>query len=852
MAAISPDVKRPVESSATQDLRETKAPSINRAALLAESRSGDPRTDEDVRSLLLKSVSSGTARDELIAKGKEGAVALAKLVADRETSNGAKLVAVELLGQMGYRDSIPALEQVVKDKGSPDALRLKALESIGKLTLDGAPAVASIKETLKDPASSPEVRVAAVKSLGQVRDRAAIDVLSTLVVDEAADPALRSQAIKALETMGTRLGSPALLQVVQQTKDNNLRSEAIDALATLGERQALPAFINAIKDPSTDQGRRIELIHTLGRIGEGTEPLLKEIVLNKADDTGARVAAYGSLISLSAMAGEARLGEVVDFAKSLAKYPELPEELKDISFGVIANLDPKEGPKLIISTLEDKESPVKLRTACLEGVKALKLVEAEPSLLKIVENKEEEPYLRAAAVEALGSLKTTKGADLLVSIAKDPATDPVVANATLKALVEQKDPRVNDLLLERLGDRKGGSLTAPQMLVAVGEKRAIPLLIETIKDESRNSMERRAAIEALSAFADPVAVPALTQVLQKGDPYLAEPARTALVRLGDPSVSKELQGDLRDEKKAKDAIAPLAMSLDPAASIAVMNALQNAHKGDFKEISMKTQEGVMASGGVAAFAGRLKEGAEQVQDPQEKEKILKYADALLTASRLGVQSPFRFSPSGLTELMENRVNNKRDDRPLAIVVYPREDHNGVFSDTASEVDKLIKGGYRVMFYEVANDTEARDALKNASHLGESGEQKASLLVIGGHGDRTTISFGAGDPAAGVIEDTTKTFDLKDLELLQGVSGSLEEGGSIVLISCSNGEGKAGVDNVANLMRKAFPQAGPQRIFSAAEPTRPVELILNSSGRLEDVRFSGDDYRASSSEGSILT
>jgi HEAT repeat protein len=743
---------------------------------------------------------------------------------------------------MGYRDTLPALTDVAADRNAPDALRVKAIESLGRFTIEARGAVPLLGEIVRDTGTGVDLRRAAIKCLGDTHDRSALDALSAVAIDERQDAALRREAISSMQTIGSRLASPALLQVAR-SGPVELRDKAVDALAALGDRQALPLLIEAIQQPGTPQGRRETLLGALGGMGQESAPFLRSIVTDQTQDTGSRKAAFTSLASLASFNDRTK-NDLIVLSRDLLGRDNSPESVRELAFTVVAALDTERGSEVVFSALRDSSTPLEQRRVALEAVKIFKIAAAEQDLVTILNSSSEEVHFKAAVAETLGTLDTRSSGDTLYGFATNPSADPVLRHAAIKALVAREDPRVSDVLLEQLQNRQGGSITAPPLLATLGEQRAVDPLIEIVRNPSSDLLEREAAIEALGTLGDPRAIPALVDA--RSTPTLRQEVTTALALLGHPETSRELQLALGDPKSAPNAIATLAASRDPSAAVAVMNALQNAHRHDFKQLSMRVHEAVAASGGIEAFATRLREGAGAVTDPAQRARVLSYADALQKGNELGIESAFRLTPSGLTTLVQNRLENTRDERPLAIVVYPREDHNGVFSDMATEIDALTNSGYRVMFYEVKSDQEAIAAMRDASRIDDpSRAQRADLLVVGGHGDRTTVSFGAGDPAAGAIQDTSLSLDTGDLEQLRGVSQSVADGGAIVLISCSNGEGKAGADNVANMMRRAFPHVGENRIFSAAEPTRPVQLILDSTGRLENVIFSGDEYRADS-------
>jgi hypothetical protein len=160
-----------------------------------------------------------------------------------------------------------------------------------------------------------------------------------------------------------------------------------------------------------------------------------------------------------------------------------------------------------------------------------------------------------------------------------------------------------------------------------------------------------------------------------------------------------------------------------------------------------------------------------------------------------------------SEIVKNRILDRADGRPLAVIVYPnpRSDYNGFFKGDGPLFGQLIKEGYRVMYYEATTDRQFYSALKQAT-----GHQKARVILIGGHGSKKTLDLGGGKYWRGEIYH----LDVSDKQemLREKIGDTLEDSGAVILNSCSTGEGRETGRNLANIMREIFPQAS--RIWSA--------------------------------------
>ncbi|MDI6731936.1 MAG: hypothetical protein QME05_05105 [Candidatus Margulisbacteria bacterium] len=207
---------------------------------------------------------------------------------------------------------------------------------------------------------------------------------------------------------------------------------------------------------------------------------------------------------------------------------------------------------------------------------------------------------------------------------------------------------------------------------------------------------------------------------------------------------------------------------------------------------------------------------------------------------LSISWPNRFSREVRSELVQNRQNNQADGRPLAILIYPKHDFpqdpqkpgeytsGGVYAFTRENdiFQDLIQRGYRVMYYEAGNEAEFYASLRDGSRA-----QRASLLIVAGHGTIDSVQLGNDYFNEEQVLDLSDTVELRRNK----VPDTLAAGGAVLLFSCSTGEGKESGQNIANLLRKIFPQAAS--IAAPTVPTHPEELIFNEQGRVTGVKYS---------------
>lgn len=109
-------------------------------------------------------------------------------------------------------------------------------------------------------------------------------------------------------------------------------------------------------------------------------------------------------------------------------------------------------------------------------------------------------------------------------------------------------------------------------------------------------------------------------------------------------------------------------------------------------------------------------------------------------------------------------------------------------------------------------------------------------MLAGHGVRYETSLGAEDPAGRKGEREELYIDISDeAEMIAlRLADCLAKSSVIILYSCSTGEGREERLNVANLLKKVFPQA---TVFAPTEPTIIIGYVYNRKGKIIFVEYS---------------
>lgn len=412
---------------------------------------------------------------------------------------------------------------------------------------------------------------------------------------------------------------------------------------------------------------------------------------------------------------------------------------------------------------------------------------------------------RRQAAEVLGFVGDARGADALAQAAA--AKDPLLRFEAGRALIALKD------------------------------ERGIEPLRKLAEDPEIEQNLRRPARRILNDFAlekDPQG--AVAELLKIGNQSDIVAKLESMAREGDQRALGALGYVLNNGKP------------DPASSWRIMDAMM---RNDAQDALMNSAGGVMRAidqPGAVFLAGHFGEWLNQ--DPQRPPRFIEaleksqaiegqnispqdYAQALKDCKTLGIEYPFRYSPSLLKEITANRKDNKPDGRSLALVLVGEDDHNGALQSAGHEVRRLVEGGhYRVMLYEPASDKEWIANYREAAL-----KQKPDLVYLAVHGSADAMHYG--EARDWDNPERPHKVDLGDEERLsEQIGGLLNHGAKVVFGSCSTGFGGPEESNVATMFNRIFNEQNP-RIWAPQKDILGVvtRLVLDEQGRV-----SGVDYR----------
>ncbi len=194
---------------------------------------------------------------------------------------------------------------------------------------------------------------------------------------------------------------------------------------------------------------------------------------------------------------------------------------------------------------------------------------------------------------------------------------------------------------------------------------------------------------------------------------------------------------------------------------------------------------------------------------------------------------FDIIPSRVSEVLRNWSEDacRNDKRPIALFLQSPEDWNG--ASAGKPVDQLFRG-YRVLYAQVADEQQIKDTVLKAESI--LGDKDVDLLVIDGHGDRTTLALGDQDPSISRVENSERTLDTRDGNVLQETFRHImKDDGDILLNSCSNGKWGLFSKNLQTIVHEAIPHA---TIHAYPDPNNGV-FVLDDKGLFLNYKLTYD-------------
>ena len=373
------------------------------------------------------------ASPDVLNLGKKGAKAVARCVSDN-VDDGARIMCAELLGRIGDRSGLPALQG--------------ALE-----------------------AWNAGVRGAAVRALASIPDPSSVEPLKKIVAREDEEDANRSAALATLGALSDTNAMKAVRQVFlekpakhgddeENPKKGTLRTVAFKALWKSRHLMARGTLIGDVKSALESTDAELELAATFAaselRASAPREPRLPRMTNADARVRNRAVDAVG------------KNGDKAAASALVAFVPKVRESrmLNNIAFA-LERLDPAAFYATARELSANSQAQIRMNTAFVLG--DVKRPEGLPMLKAALEDKN--VMVRTSAVRALGQIDDRGSAALLERFVDDP--NPSLGRAAVYALYALSGMKRGDLVRKKLYDdgKPADKLEAALLLAKGGDPR---------------------------------------------------------------------------------------------------------------------------------------------------------------------------------------------------------------------------------------------------------------------------------------------------------------------------------------------------------------------------------------------
>lgn len=756
--------------------------------------------------------------------------AIVPQLCDIALSSSDTTAAKEAADLLRSKDKAGALRVAVKMFEEPQ--RYMALLNWARRVLsssDTEESIAILKKTFLDPSFPVRIR----ESIGHDSDirfspqerQALFDILK----DDQNPEDLRCGALTQLHQSNLTSADvrACALALAAQDSSTELRGYAIQTLIELPFADVLSGLQELIRQPYLQAPE----------FSEDFELLLDGLIMN-----GQAQGQHDEIIK--SLAAAARDGSFTESARVAA--------INCLSFAP----DPMV-PAFLSSILDNPLSPQKVKMSAILGLTRRDPPAALVYLQKILESqfkgqdREEFLDLLRESIRCAGGLHQS-----LARIADEQAQRRVLIllgeNADRLDVSEHYDSILEAAIL-LLEHDPGQAINAFRRLFFESKPGSAELLLrESLEDKFTYDQRLLQATKLLAACEEPGAQEIVCRLAESDDQAARLFAARALAER-DPQFSREILEQIEPSYGL-----PVELLVDALIEADSPRTRQAALELIFDDYDSWDEDAAMIVGRaldtpdkILEFAGNVESCADRADSLGGTQELRDYASALRKCPELGIESPLRLNHLTLIEAVRNRLGHSADSdkRPLALVVFPRNDDNLAFYRVSDALSELIIHGYRLMYFEAGSEKDVINALKTGTSLnGQERARPAKLIILGAHGFKKGMSFGAEDPQYVGISDESRFIDIGDeSELLEaGISRALLPGGKVVTHSCSTGAGRDEQPdnaNISNMFRRIFPQAAPGGIISPIAPASFKELEFDENNELREAHFSSPVYHS---------
>ena len=390
------------------------------------------------------------------------------------------------LGSIKDRRAIPALLNFMSINDAP--LRSIAIEQIG-LFYDSR-ALSKLNEALTD--TDITVRTSSVMALSQYREKSVISPLKSIINDP--NVSIRNYAIVGLSYTGDKSVVPIIDGCIND-KDPSVRMYALRSLVRMKVDDVIEQLFTLIEDPTSEVGSWIH--YDLSQYVDNA--IDKVIALLQSNNSEVRLRAVKTL-------REMKDNKAID-SLAIALLNDEDDKVRSQSARALGVINDKKSVGVLCKALNDNVAEVRGNSAWALG--QIRDPASLDSLRRILGDNDD--HVRIEAIRSIGLLKDVGSVDALLVAGKD--NSPLVRSEAIKALVQIGDNTAEKLFRESLGERYNSIRYASLIgLGALGNKENVKIVMPYLHSNDMDA--RNAAAEAL-AILDPKSLYRQVVILSK-------------------------------------------------------------------------------------------------------------------------------------------------------------------------------------------------------------------------------------------------------------------------------------------------------------------------------------------------
>jgi HEAT repeat protein len=354
---------------------------------------------------------------------------------------------------------------------------------------------------------------------------------------ESGSPNERYRAAIALGQLGDPKAVPALLQKLDDDdEDGGVRVAAAWSIGQIGDLNAIQGLLYTYEICPLKLHRPI--LKAIGEILGRTAP---------DDDNSREIYSRGLDTLIQAVQDDwasedtrAAAAEALGKTRDPKVIPALTEQLReDKPFEIakaaaraLRHFNDPQAVHALAQTATNKRLLREVRESAAESIGNIGNPQAVDTLIQILEDASVEYYIRDNAARALGRIGDPKAIEPLIRTLENESDSTAFSlrEAIAEALGAFHDPRVTDALVNALGSDYYTAKTASESLKKLRDRRAVEPLISILDDDTKRAHEREFAAQILGVLGDPRAIPALVNALRDESKFLSSKALESLQR----------------------------------------------------------------------------------------------------------------------------------------------------------------------------------------------------------------------------------------------------------------------------------------------------------------------------------